>query len=59
MLSEKEELMPYLLEAGIDPDRFTKDRNLVIEELMLYHVIDKRRLQIIDIGKGMWSLCFL
>ena len=53
MLSEKEELMTYLLEAGINPDRFTKDRNLVIEELTLYHVIDKRRLQIIDIGKGM------
>ena len=55
---EKEELMSYLLEAGIDPDRFIKDHKLVIEELMMYHVIDKRRLQIIDMGKGMWSLYF-
>ena len=57
-MQEKEELMANLLEASIDPDRFIKDHKLVIEELMMYHVIDKRRLQIIDMGKGMWSLCF-
>ena len=55
---EKEELIPYLLEAGIDLDRFIKDHKLVMEELMMYHVINKRRLQKIDMGKGMWSLCF-
>ena len=55
-LSEREELMPYLLEAGIDPDRFINERRLVIEELMMYHVIYKRILQILDIGKGMCLL---
>ncbi|CAB4007014.1 E3 ubiquitin- ligase UPL2-like [Paramuricea clavata] len=51
--SEKEELLQYFLEAGIDPDTFPTNRELVIQELMMFHVIDKRRLQLNDIAKGM------
>lgn len=50
--AEKEELTQYLLEAGIDPDTFPTNRERVIQELMLFHVIDKRRLQLNDIAKG-------
>ena len=52
---EKEELIQYLLEAGIDPDTFPTERELVIQELMMFHVIHKRRLQLNDIAKGLNS----
>lgn len=45
-------LVPYLLEAGLDPDKLVSDRQLLVECLMRYHVIDKRRLELDDIGKG-------
>ena len=46
------ELEPYILEAGIDPDNFFESRELVIQGLMMFHVIDKRRLELTDIAKG-------
>ena len=50
--SLKENLMPYLLEAGIDADRIDADWNLAIQGLMLYFVIDKRRGELDEIAKG-------
>ena len=57
--SEKEELLQYLLEAGIDPDTFPTNRELVIQELMTFHVIDKRRLQLNDIAKGIYCITII
>ena len=45
---------PYMLEAGLDPDQlsFSQNRKLVVESLITFHVIDKRRLALDDIIKG-------
>jgi len=50
----KTALDPYMLEAGLDPDQlsFSHNRKLVVESLMTFHVIDKRRLALDDIIKG-------
>ena len=50
----KTALDPYMLEAGIDPDQlsFSQNRKLVVESLVTFHVIDKRRLALDDIIKG-------
>ena len=48
----KENLLPYLFEAGIDVDRLS-DKKLVIQDLMLYHVIEKRRRELDDIATGL------
>ena len=44
----------YMLEAGLDPDQlsFSQNRKLVVESLITFHVIDKRRLALDDIIKG-------
>ncbi|XP_078364127.1 uncharacterized protein LOC144648453 [Oculina patagonica] len=44
-------LEPYLYEAGLDPDNLYGNRKLVLEGLMVYHVIDKRRLD--ELAQGM------
>lgn len=50
----KTALDPYMLEAGLDPDQlsFSQNRKLVVESLVTFHVIDKRRLALDDIIKG-------
>ena len=41
-----------MFEAGLDPDLLANNTHLVAEGLMLYHVIDRRRLQLEDIKSG-------
>ena len=50
----KTALDPYMLEAGLDPDQlsFSQNRKLVVESLVTFDVIDKRRLALDDIIKG-------
>lgn len=48
----KLQIQPFLLEAGLDPDNLSTDRNLITQGLMMFHVIEKRRLEINDIAKG-------
>ena len=50
----KTALDPYMLEAGLDPDQLSvsQNRKLIVESLMTFHVIDKRRLALDDIIKG-------
>ena len=48
----KTALGPYLFEAGLDPDKLVTDRQLLIEGLMRYHVIDERHMELDDIAKG-------
>ena len=42
----------YMFEAGIDLPLISSDRELTIQGLMQYHVIDKRRRELNDIAKG-------
>ena len=50
----KTALDPYMQEAGLDPDQlsFSQNRKLVVESLMTFHIIDKRRLALDDIIKS-------
>ena len=41
-----------MFEAGLDPDILANNTHLVAEGLMLYNVIDRRRLQLEDIKSG-------
>ena len=41
-----------MFEAGLDPDLLPNNTHLVAEGLMLYNVIDRRRLQLEDIKSG-------
>ena len=43
-------LEPYLFEAGLDPGH--SDRKFMVQGLVLYNVINKRRLEMEDICKG-------
>lgn len=53
------QVKPYILEAGLDPDTLSGDRNFITQGLMLYNVIDKRRLELNDIKKGKIKLIFI
>jgi hypothetical protein len=44
----KSQLEPYLLDAGLDPHN--QDRKFPVQGLMLYNVINKRRLEIINVA---------
>ena len=41
-----------MFEAGLDPDILANNTHLVAEGLMLYNVIDRRRLQLEDTKSG-------
>ncbi|CAB3995641.1 E3 ubiquitin- ligase UPL2-like [Paramuricea clavata] len=49
----REDLQSYLMEAGLDPDNFQELYNMMIEGLMMFNVKDKRRMELLDIQKGM------
>ena len=53
----KEGLSPYLFEAGIDIDRLISDKRVVIQDVLLYNVIEKRRRELDDIAKGLFLFC--
>ena len=48
----KDGIIPYLSESGIDISSLNSDRRLVIQDLMVYQVIDKRKRELDDIAKG-------
>ena len=45
-------LEPYLFEAGLDPDNLNVERKIIVDSLMMYQVIDKRRYELDDLAKG-------
>ncbi|CAB4003281.1 hypothetical protein AC249_AIPGENE28214 [Paramuricea clavata] len=45
----------YLYEAGLDPDELHSGRKIVIDGLIMYQVIDKRRLELDELAKVMES----
>ncbi len=45
-------LTPYLHEAGLDPD-LNINRKIIIDGIMMYQVVEKRRLELDDLAKGM------
>lgn len=48
----RESIQPYLNEAGLDIDKLNEEPGLIVQELMLYNVILKRKLALDDIAKG-------
>ena len=50
----KSQLEPYLLDAGLDPNN--QDRKFLVQGLMLYNIINKRRLEVEDICKGIYRV---
>ena len=47
------DLIQYLIEAGIDVELLHSSRELVVQGLLLYFVIEKRKLELDDICAGM------
>lgn len=45
-------LEPYLFEAGLDPDNLNTERRIIVDSLMMYQVIDKRRHELEELAKG-------
>lgn len=43
---------PYLFEAGLDPDNLYGNRKFLLDGLMVFHVIDKRHLELDDLAQG-------
>ena len=48
----RERIIPYLCESGLDVNKLSSDRTEIIQRLMVYHVIDKRKRELDDIAKG-------
>ena len=48
----REWITPYLCESGLDVNVLNSDRKQIIQGLMVYHVIDKRKRELDDIAKG-------
>ena len=48
----------YLFEVGLDPDNLYGNRKFLLEGLMVYHVIDKRHLELDDLAQGN-KLCLI
>ena len=47
-----ESLSPYLIEAGIDLELLHSCRHIVAQNLLMYFVIEKRKLELDDIATG-------
>lgn len=48
----RENIQPYLNEAGLDIDKLKEAPRLITQGLMLYNVILKRKLELDDIAKA-------
>lgn len=49
----KDGITPYIFEAGLDIHMLNGNRKLLIQGLVVYFVIHKRRRELDDIAKGM------
>jgi hypothetical protein len=45
-------LEPYMMEAGIELELLCVDPRMVVQGLMWYFIINKRKLELNDIAKG-------
>lgn len=45
-------IMPYMLEAGVDIELLYSNRNMVCQCLLMYNVIEKRKIELDDILAG-------
>jgi hypothetical protein len=50
------EILPYLLEAGIDVELLSSNREMVVQYLLMYNVIEKRKLELDGISSGMYHI---
>ena len=52
---QREEIEPYLLEAEVDLALLSSNRQMVVQLLLMYNIIEKRKLELDDIAAGMFS----
>ncbi len=50
-------LEPYMMEAGIEPEFICVDPRMVVQGLMWYFIINKRKLELNDIANERYSIC--
>jgi hypothetical protein len=48
----KDAIAPYIFESGLDIDMLYRNRNLIIQGLVIYNVIHKRKRELDDIARG-------
>lgn len=48
----RENLDPYMMEAGLQPELLCGGRDVLIQGLLWYFVIDKRKRELDDIAEG-------
>ena len=41
-----------MYEAGLDPDNLSKQPKMIVHELMIYQVLDKKHLELNDLAAG-------
>ena len=49
-------MIPYLLEAGVDIELLSSNREVVVQCLLLYNTIEKRMIELDDILVGMYII---
>ena len=49
-------MIPYLLEAGVDIELLSSNREVVVQCLLLYNIIEKRKIELDDILVGMYII---
>jgi hypothetical protein len=47
-------MVPYLLEAGVDVELLSSNREMVVQCLLMYNIVEKRKMELDDILVGMY-----
>ena len=55
--SLNENILPYLLESGVEVEMLSSSRKLTVQCLLMYYVIEKRKLELDDIAAGKYFSC--
>ena len=55
----RESLSAYMLEAGLEPELLCGGRDILLQGLLWYFVIDKRKLELDDIAKGNYDKIYI
>ena len=50
-----EKILPYLLEAGLEVELLFSNRQMVVQLLLMYNIIEKRKLELNDIAASMFQ----
>ena len=55
----RDDLVPYIYEAGLDTVMLNNNRRLLVQGLVVYFVIHKRRRELDNIAKGTYYRAFV